>query len=439
MKTGFVICTRLSSSRIPGKALRKVNGVPILEHLIKRLSRTQLPIVIACPVEEGGEYIKFISSIEDKYFSKITLYVGHAKDPLARMYEAAVANNIQNIIRVTHDKIFVDPNTVANWVRTFERNNLEYMFSSTMTEGTGFEIIHVDALAKAREKYDNVEHISYAIKTVASRVHNQDMSMAYKPHRLLIDFMEDIDFMTIIFSCLGNECSIDQIFTFLKKNPWAAVNKLPELTIYTCGYNAERWINACMNSVASQFNFSYYEYILVDDHSSDRTSLRMAKFASQYKNVKYIRNNSNLGLSSSSNIALKHSRGGSIIRIDADDYFVGFDSLKSMHYALNTRGYDALYPSNYFGSSDVIQKGHERHHVGGSMFKTRAVNYIRFTDGLRNLEGYDFFVRAKDELKIGYYDEPVFFYRQHAESMSKTNLSERMRAKDKIDAMGASL
>ena len=93
---------------------------------------------------------------------------------------------------------------------------------------------------------------------------------------------------------------------------------------------------------------------------------------------------------------------------------------------------DVLYPHNYYGKKKTIQNG-RAHHVGGALFCKSAVNHIKFTEKLRGYEGLDFFLRAREQLNVGYFGKPVFFYRQHSGSMSKTNLKMREDIKRGIE------
>jgi glycosyltransferase involved in cell wall biosynthesis len=188
-----------------------------------------------------------------------------------------------------------------------------------------------------------------------------------------------------------------------------------------------------MQSVESQEGFARFEYILLDDHSSDKTFQAMARFKAKHQNVKLIRNVRNLGLASSSNVALKEARGKFIMRLDADDYFVHKTSLREMLGEINQRPLDAIYPANYFGSMTRIQQPEENHHIGGAIFRAAALNHVKFTEGIRGLEGLDLYARARDQLKIGYFSRPIFFYRQHEGSLSKTNLDERAKIKTRIE------
>jgi spore coat polysaccharide biosynthesis protein SpsF (cytidylyltransferase family) len=432
-KIGIVICSRSDSKRIPNKPFVSINGAPLLDHLITRLLPANLPIYLAVPHFDYEKYKEF-AKIDPK--SNVTVVTGSANDPLARMAKVQESFNLDTIIRICHDKIFIDQETLLEAIRIFNNSDLDYLYSSQFTDGSGFEIISAQALQKAAEKFKEVEHISYAIHCVTSKTSNL-ASLKTEPskHRLLIDYPNDLKVMEILLSMLGNRCSLKEVIDFLDKNSWISeINRLPLLTIYTCAYNAQRWINECMGSISAQGGFKNFEYLLIDDFSTDRTHYHMSEFCSIYKNnSSWFRNEKNLGLASSSNIALSKARGKYILRLDADDYLTNKNSLQQLIDTIDTTGKDIIYPDNYHGSFKTIQKGNEVHHVGGAIFRTRAANHVRFTDGLRGYEGYDFFERARTQLKIGYLSRPLFFYRRHADSMSASHPELRSEIKRKID------
>ncbi len=435
-KTSVVICARLNSRRLPGKALRDINGKPVLHHLIDRLLAAGFRVIVAASEEERAEWLDGLKKYDKT--DRFDLFFGDAEDPLKRMHRAAKAHELDSVIRITQDKIFVNPDDIFKLYDAFMRRSLDYIYSSHFTAGTGFEIISMRALDEAANSYKKVEHISYAIKAVTKNIMDYD-GIEKKPYRLLIDYPEDLQLMDALFGCLGNDCTNEDVFKFLSENQWASrMNALPLLTIYTCGYNAEKWLQAAMDSVVSQHSFKHFEYILVDDHSTDKTPYLMAKLASEHSNVKYIRNGKNIGLASSSNVALTNARGQYIVRLDADDYFTKNDVLIEMLQEIEGRKLDALYPNNFFGDWSTIQKGSECHHIGGTVFLTRALNHIKFTEKLRGHDSADVFSRAKHCLNIGYWNKPTFFYRQHDESLTKNNLEERAQILRSIEARDAS-
>lgn len=426
-KPGIIICSRLDSERLPNKVLRPLNGIPILQHLINQLTPLDVPIVVAVPEAQAKIYARHI---EGNIWAS-----PHGKDPLARLLEVAKAQEFTHVVRITHDKIFVDTQILANALKIAEHETegVDYIHSSTLTPGTGFELISTPCLEKASALHKNVEHVTYAVRPL-SRL-TLDLQTETQDFNLLIDFPEDLKLMEVIFASLGNKPTLKDVTLFLKKNPeLVRINKPPLLTVYTCAFNAEKYIERAMNSVVSQGNFKKdMEYIIIDDHSSDKTLELIAKFAIGKPNVTWHRNNENKGLSSSSNFALARARGRYILRLDADDFFAGDSVLMSILEFIQETRAEIAYPDNYFGGFEQIQKGFEQHHIGGALFDKRALNFIRFTEGLRNHDSLDIFKRAKSKLKIAYYEKPLFVYTQRPDSMSKTNLEEREKIKARIE------
>lgn len=421
MKSAIVICSRLESSRVPGKALKKINGKPLLEHLLNRLVLCGPDVWLAVPHCDVSTYRSFLEK-NDRLNAKVFVWTGSLNDPLARLSGLVALNKYDAIVRVNHDKIFIEPSDIKDALAQFEKDTLDYLYSSDFVPGSGFEVIAPKAIAAASLAFKNVEHIGYAIRCVTDSVGVFIPKSATKTDaRLLVDYPEDLRVLELVLATKGNDCSLKDAVSFLDQNPWIKhTNKTPRATIYTCAHNAANTIDKTMGSISAQSCFSECEYLLIDDFSTDETPLLMAKFASIYKNVRWFRNEKNLGLASSSNVALSLARGKYITRIDADDYYPDKDALPGALKFADASGLDVIYPDNYFGSLGRVQRGCENHHVGGAIFKTAAANHVKFTDGLRGYEGYDFFNRAKDQLNIGYYSRPLFFYRQHDGSMSKS-------------------
>lgn len=422
MKTGIVICSRLNSSRVPNKAIYEFDGVPLIKALVSRVIN-HFPVVVAVPTGERNAYNKALSDFIGK--DGFSIYSGSPDDPLERMYHASKKAGFDRVIRICHDKIFVCPHLIELALKAFDSTCSGYLYSSMFTEGTGFEIMTFKALKMARKQFKNVEHISYAVRAVTNKIHNFDVPEQYRSEkRLLIDYKEDLPLIEHLASEIGLDAPLTEVIEYVNNAPLTMRHILPTVTVYTCAKNASKWINECITSVLAQKDAGIVQYILVDDCSTDDT----LEIMNQYKNIcPIIVNKTNLGLASSSNVALSKARGKYIIRLDADDYFLYDHALSDMIKYMDERGLEALYPDN-----DFEQKGWDNHHVGGSMFLTKAVNHVKFTDGLRGYEGLDFFERAKNQLKIGYFHKEVFHYRQTPKSMSKTNTRKRRKLKDAI-------
>lgn len=387
------------------------------------------------------EELKFYrSKLEDYIGTKpVTIFGGSKHDPLKRTYQVARNYDLKHIIRVSHDKIFINYKQIDHFVCQYIDNKLDYIYSTNFIPGMGFEIFSMACLKKAHETFKNVEHLSYAIESVATNVFNmlrfpfnRTWLNRMKPNsalRLLIDYPDDVEAIRKLMERIGPYCDIVDIVNGIENRPQA--NALPDVTVYTCSYNDVQFLDRCISSVLSQ-SFERLEYILIDDGSQKNDVHNfMHKYATD-KRVRVVRNPKNIGLASSSNTANELARGRYVIRIDADDYFVDEKVIDRMVKHMEFNNTDILYPHNY--KDGRIQNGCEQHHVGGTMFKKRTLDFIRFTDGLRHYDGLDLYHRAQLKgARIDYFGEPTFYYRQRYNSMSKSKSQARRAVEENIN------
>lgn len=96
--------------------------------------------------------------------------------------------------------------------------------------------------------------------------------------------------------------------------------KNPKLSILVAAYNAEKYLDACIQSVLSQ-NYRDYELIIVNDGSNDRTESICQKFALMDKRVKVF-SWENHGLILARRKGVEIATGDYILFLDADDMYV---------------------------------------------------------------------------------------------------------------------
>ena len=83
-------------------------------------------------------------------------------------------------------------------------------------------------------------------------------------------------------------------------------------------YNGEDYLAETIESVLNQ-TFSDFEFIIINDCSTDRTIEILENYAKKDERVKVHTNEVNLRLPSSLNKAMSLSKGKYIARMDADD------------------------------------------------------------------------------------------------------------------------
>lgn len=83
-------------------------------------------------------------------------------------------------------------------------------------------------------------------------------------------------------------------------------------------FNSARFISDAIDSILSQ-TFQDFEFIIVDDGSTDGTARLLSEYAQIDKRIKVISNEKNKGIVFALNRGLQACRGDYIVRMDADD------------------------------------------------------------------------------------------------------------------------
>jgi glycosyltransferase involved in cell wall biosynthesis len=96
------------------------------------------------------------------------------------------------------------------------------------------------------------------------------------------------------------------------------INQKPIVSVIMPVYNAAEFLPQSIESVLNQ-TFSNFEFIIVDDASTDNSWKIIKSYASKDKRIIPIKNRINLGVSLTSNIAISIAKGKFLARMDADD------------------------------------------------------------------------------------------------------------------------
>ncbi len=92
----------------------------------------------------------------------------------------------------------------------------------------------------------------------------------------------------------------------------------PEISIITPAYNAENYISKTIESVKAQ-TYRDWELIVVDDCSTDYTSVLVSDYADTDSRIKLIKAPKNGGVAKARNIGLENAKGDYIAFVDSDD------------------------------------------------------------------------------------------------------------------------
>lgn len=107
----------------------------------------------------------------------------------------------------------------------------------------------------------------------------------------------------------------------------------PKISINIVTYNRDKYLLKAIDSVLAQ-DFLDWELIIVDDGSTDNTYSLVKKYQIKYKQIKYIKNEINLGIVKSRNKALNNSTGKYIAVLDSDDIWCNSNKLSKQYEVL---------------------------------------------------------------------------------------------------------
>lgn len=226
MKVVAIVQARMGSTRLPGKVMEPISGIPMLQVLLGRLSRSKLitQIIVATTIDPAdqaiGSLVKWLG-YECEF--------GSEKNILERFVSAATKYEADVVVRITGDCPLVDPELVDQVIDAFFANGADYASNvavATFPDGMDVEVFSYSALIKsadyANTDYDR-EHVTPRLRQkpfVNFSVENsEDLSVL----RWTVDVTEDLSVVRNIF----DHFSPDLYFSWGKV---AELNKIqPEL------------------------------------------------------------------------------------------------------------------------------------------------------------------------------------------------------------------
>ena len=419
----IVVCARPESRRIPHKVFYKIAGRTALEHVLRRCLLTGFPVVLAVPDEHRG---LFWDNLWRTFGSSVKLYSGQGDSPLHRVPEAASLfyPEAKYIVRVTCDDPLVDAETITNLVQACSTSSATYGSTPDIMRGCGVEVVLAAHWKKiASETETRTEMSTYFIKhnlTNKQVLFLKPREAIRRPYRLELDYPEDGILLNILLRTLGPDATSDQVASYLDNHSYLlSINRLPQLSFYTCVYNGERYID---RTVMSIFNcgFPVKEYVIVDNASTDKTVAHLGAYACA-PGVKLIFNSENVGLASAANIAVQECRGKWVMRVDADDILLPDMLGPFLEFAERMDADIAYSRYNEIDSQGAFniqgdQKGN--HHAGCALMRRSFLEKLRFKEGINLGDSKELYERARRLGKIAYYEPTTWLYRRHAGSLT---------------------
>lgn len=155
-----ILQCRMTSTRLPGKALLDLCGKTLLARVVERTQAAQTldDIWVATSTDSTDDIIvRAVNELDAKVFR------GPLDNVLGRYRDAARAAHADVVVRITCDNPLIEPRFIDLCVEKLLADNLDHVVVTPVPLGTGSEAISRAALnaaaEKAVEEYDR-EHVT---------------------------------------------------------------------------------------------------------------------------------------------------------------------------------------------------------------------------------------------------------------------------------------
>jgi glycosyltransferase involved in cell wall biosynthesis len=216
----------------------------------------------------------------------------------------------------------------------------------------------------------------------------------------------------------------------------------PKVTVIIPCYNREKYIRETIDSALAQ-TYPNTEIVAVDDGSTDSTREVLESYGHRIRVLEHP-GGVNKGQSAAINLGLQSTQSEYVAILDSDDLFVPEKVERQAEYLEQHPEVGLVYSNGwamsengkrlykFYGNGHVEKSKPERVLLGcyfllpnNALVRRSVFNLVGgFDESLRSGQDHDMAIRLAEVTTIGYFNENLFFYRRHGDSISfrKTKL-----------------
>lgn len=217
-----MIQSRMGSSRLPGKALELVGGLPLAAWVCRRVAAARYVhrAVIATTTAPGEQpMLEALSQYGIEGFG------GSTDDIVARLHGAAKHFDADVVVRIWGDCPFVDPGVVDLAVERLLSEGLDYCANFTPTHktypaGLELEVYTTECLARIRQQTDDPFFRSFPHEYFRARRDDFATGVVscdedHSGYHLTVDYPEDLEMVRAIVARLEAGGVLEDPHSFL--------------------------------------------------------------------------------------------------------------------------------------------------------------------------------------------------------------------------------
>lgn len=206
-RLGVIAFARMSSRRLPGKALRPLAGRPVLAWVLERLQRVARAGVVVLATSDQPDDDRLAGLAED---AGVALYRGPLDDVAARMRGAMRAFDLRRAVRISADSPFIDPALIDHMADGAATDLVTNVLRRTYPPGCSVEIIDGAALTRSADLAETAadhEHVTSAFYRRPDLFSIRSIEAPddrYAGLRLTVDTHDDLQRLDILARALGD-------------------------------------------------------------------------------------------------------------------------------------------------------------------------------------------------------------------------------------------
>lgn len=220
--TVALVQARMSSSRLPGKVLAELGGLPMICFMVERVRRTKLVDAVAVLTSDDPSDDPLAAAAETH---GIAVVRGPLDDVLARYVVGADAFGATTILRLTGDCPLIDPALIDQVIALHRSTGADYASNIEppgFADGMDTEIFTRNLLDRANRfatKQPEREHVTLWMRDPENAVTRANLAaVAPASHlRLTVDYQDDLDLVRRVVAALGKDCDYFDILRLLQQ------------------------------------------------------------------------------------------------------------------------------------------------------------------------------------------------------------------------------
>jgi glycosyltransferase involved in cell wall biosynthesis len=220
------------------------------------------------------------------------------------------------------------------------------------------------------------------------------------------------------------------------------MNSPPTVSVVMSVYNGQRFLSEAVQSILGQ-SFSDFEFVIVDDGSTDKSSEILAQYMRRDDRI-HVHRQTNKGRALSLNIGMELSKGRYVARMDADDVAlpnrlaeqvdfmelhpeVGLLSGSYERISSDGRLMDMVrLPLRDDEIRSMMLQSNAMCHPAVMMRKEVAIACGGYRKVFLDADDYDLWLRMSERIQLANLEQSILRYRVHSKQASIVNLRHQM-------------